>query len=219
MHGTDPGGEYDYLFKIIPVGDSGVGKSNIISRFTKNEFKLDQKSTIGIEFAARTVEVSDAPLHISLRDGFIRESVQRFFLQIDGKKVKAQIWDMAGQERYRAITKAYYRGAAGAILVYDITKEVSFKNIAQWLTEVRTFNDQNIVIAMVGNKSDLSHIRAVPTKKARAFAGNYAHIQPIHVLIRFFFLCFFISLSSLVQIAVQLSEFFVLALLLQREKA
>ena len=80
MHGTDPGGEYDYLFKIIPVGDSGVGKSNIISRFTKNEFKLDQKSTIGIEFAARTVEVSDAPLHISLRDGFIRESVQVSFL-------------------------------------------------------------------------------------------------------------------------------------------
>lgn len=93
-------------------------------------------------------------------------------LQIEGRKVKAQIWDMAGQERYRAITKAYYRGAAGAILVYDITKEISFANISQWLTEIRAYNDQNMPVALVGNKSDLSNLRTVPTKKAKAFAGT-----------------------------------------------
>ncbi|KAF2318963.1 hypothetical protein GH714_012008 [Hevea brasiliensis] len=89
--------EYDYLFKIVLIGDSGVGKSNILSRFTRNEFCLESKSTIGVEFATRT-------------------------LQVEGKTVKAQIWDTAGQERYRAITSAYYRGAVGALLVYDITK-------------------------------------------------------------------------------------------------
>ena len=89
---------YDYLFKVVLIGDSGVGKSNLLSRFTRNEFCLESKSTIGVEFATRSVAV-------------------------DGKTVKAQIWDTAGQERYRAITSAYYRGAVGALLVYDITKQ------------------------------------------------------------------------------------------------
>ena len=88
---------YDYLFKIVLIGDSSVGKSNLLSRFTRNEFHIDSKSTIGVEFATKTIEV-------------------------DGKRVKAQIWDTAGQERYRAITSAYYRGAVGALLVYDISK-------------------------------------------------------------------------------------------------
>jgi len=89
---------YDYLFKVVLIGDSGVGKSNLLSRFTRNEFSLESKSTIGVEFATRSI-------------------------QVDGKTVKAQIWDTAGQERYRAITSAYYRGAVGALLVYDITKQ------------------------------------------------------------------------------------------------
>ncbi|KAM1636433.1 hypothetical protein ACFX1X_014597 [Malus domestica] len=93
--------EYDYLFKIVLIGDSEVGKSNILSRFTRNEFCLDSKSTTGAEFATRA-------------------------LQVEGKTVKAQIWDTAGQERYRAITSAYYRGAVGALLVYDITKRPTF---------------------------------------------------------------------------------------------
>ncbi|XP_043703155.1 ras-related protein Rab2BV [Telopea speciosissima] len=137
--------EYDYLFKIVLIGDSGVGKSNILSRFTRNEFCLESKSTIGVEFATRTLEV-------------------------DGKTVKAQIWDTAGQERYRAITSAYYRGAVGALLVYDITKRQTFDNVQRWLRELRDHADSNIVIMMAGNKSDLSHLRAVQEEDARVLA-------------------------------------------------
>lgn len=137
--------EYDYLFKIVLIGDSGVGKSNILSRFTRNEFSLDSKSTIGVEFATKTI-------------------------QIEGKTVKAQIWDTAGQERYRAITSAYYRGAVGAFLIYDITKRQTFENIQRWLRELRDHADSNIVIMMAGNKSDLKHLRAVSTEDAESMA-------------------------------------------------
>ncbi|KAI3517392.1 hypothetical protein L1887_16606 [Cichorium endivia] len=137
--------EYDYLFKIVLIGDSGVGKSNILSRFTRNEFCLESKSTIGVEFATRT-------------------------LQVEGKTVKAQIWDTAGQERYRAITSAYYRGAVGAFLVYDITKAQSFENVTRWLRELRDHADSNIVIMLAGNKSDLSHLRAVKESDGQRLA-------------------------------------------------
>ncbi|KXS13402.1 Rab11-1c [Gonapodya prolifera JEL478] len=137
--------EYDYLFKIVLIGDSGVGKSNLLSRFTRNEFNLESKSTIGVEFATRSI-------------------------QVDGKTVKAQIWDTAGQERYRAITSAYYRGAVGALLVYDIAKHITYENVVRWLKELRDHADSNIVIMLVGNKSDLRHLRAVPTEEAKAFA-------------------------------------------------
>ncbi|RWR79431.1 ras-related protein Rab11C [Cinnamomum micranthum f. kanehirae] len=137
--------EYDYLFKIVLIGDSGVGKSNILSRFTRNEFCLESKSTIGVEFATRT-------------------------LQVEGKTVKAQIWDTAGQERYRAITSAYYRGAVGALLVYDITKRQTFDNIERWLRELRDHADSNIVIMLAGNKSDLKHLRAVQEEDAKVLA-------------------------------------------------
>ena len=90
--------------------------------------------------------------------------------QVDGKTVKAQIWDTAGQERYRAITSAYYRGAVGALLVYDITKRQTFDNIQRWLRELRDHADSNIVIMMAGNKSDLKHLRAVQEEDARVFA-------------------------------------------------
>ncbi|OCB91356.1 ras-domain-containing protein [Sanghuangporus baumii] len=136
---------YDYLFKVVLIGDSGVGKSNLLSRFTRNEFNLDSKSTIGVEFATRTI-------------------------QVDGKTVKAQIWDTAGQERYRAITSAYYRGAVGALLVYDIAKQSTFENVQRWLKELRDHADSNIVIMLVGNKSDLRHLRAVLTDQAQQFA-------------------------------------------------
>jgi Ras-related protein Rab-11A len=137
--------EYDYLFKMVLIGDSGVGKSNILSRFTRNEFSLESKSTIGVEFATRT-------------------------LQVDGKTVKAQIWDTAGQERYRAITSAYYRGAVGALLVYDITKRQTFDNVQRWLRELRDHADSNIVIMMAGNKSDLNHLRAVAKQDGQTLA-------------------------------------------------
>merc|ERR1712072_1577289 len=120
--------EYDYLFKVVLIGDSGVGKSNLLSRFTRNEFNLDSKSTIGVEFATRSI-------------------------QVDNKTIKAQIWDTAGQERYRAITSAYYRGAVGALLVYDISKHQTYENVTRWLKELRDHADTNIVIMLVGNKS------------------------------------------------------------------
>jgi len=137
--------EYDFLFKVVLIGDSGVGKSNLLSRFTRNEFCLESKSTIGVEFATRTI-------------------------QVDGKTIKAQIWDTAGQERYRAITSAYYRGAVGALLVYDITKNATFDNVKRWLRELRDHADSNIVIMLVGNKCDLNHLRAVPIDEAQDFA-------------------------------------------------
>lgn len=87
-------------------------------------------------------------------------------LQVDGKTIKAQIWDTAGQERYRAITSAYYRGAVGALVVYDITKSVTFENVERWLKELRDHADPNIVIMLVGNKSDLRHLRSVQTEEA-----------------------------------------------------
>uniref|UniRef100_A0A8C9FP46 Ras-related protein Rab-25 n=1 Tax=Pavo cristatus TaxID=9049 RepID=A0A8C9FP46_PAVCR len=143
MRGKDE--EYDFLFKVVLIGDSGVGKSNLLSRFTRNEFNLESKSTIGVEFATRSI-------------------------QVDNKTVKAQIWDTAGQERYRAITSAYYRGAVGALLVYDIAKYLTYENAERWLTELQDHADANIVIMLVGNKSDLRHLRAVPTDEARSFA-------------------------------------------------
>lgn len=146
--------EYDYLFKVVLIGDSGVGKSNLLSRFTRNEFNLESKSTIGVEFATRSI-------------------------QVDGKTIKAQIWDTAGQERYRAITSAYYRGAVGALLVYDIAKHLTYENVERWLKELRDHADNNIVIMLVGNKSDLRHLRAVPTDEAKAFAekNNLSFIE------------------------------------------
>ncbi|GAB9470257.1 Ras-like protein rab-11b [Globisporangium polare] len=146
--------EYDYLFKIVLIGDSGVGKSNLLSRFTRNEFNLESKSTIGVEFATKSIVA-------------------------EGKTIKAQIWDTAGQERYRAITSAYYRGAVGALLVYDITKHVTFENVERWLKELRDHADANTVIMLVGNKSDLRHLRAVSTEEAMAFAekNNLAFIE------------------------------------------
>lgn len=130
------------------IGDSGVGKSNLLSRFTRNEFNLDSKSTIGVEFATRSISVND-------------------------KTIKAQIWDTAGQERYRAITSAYYRGAVGALLAYDITKPQSYTNVTRWLKELRDHADSNIVIMLVGNKIDLRHLRAVTTADAQEFASKY----------------------------------------------
>ncbi|KAG6416665.1 hypothetical protein SASPL_124100 [Salvia splendens] len=155
--------DYDYLFKVVLIGDSGVGKSNLLSRFTRNEFSLESKSTIGVEFATRS-------------------------LTVDGKVIKAQIWDTAGQERtnhfivqslssgkmrlswYRAITSAYYRGAVGALLVYDVTRHSTFESVERWLRELRDHTDPNIVVMLIGNKCDLRHLVAVSTDDGTSFA-------------------------------------------------
>ncbi|KAL7102760.1 hypothetical protein ABFS83_08G132400 [Erythranthe nasuta] len=145
MAGYKAEDDYDYLFKLVLIGDSGVGKTNLLSRFTRNEFSLESKSTIGVEFATRS-------------------------LPVEGKVIKAQIWDTAGQERYRAITSAYYRGAVGALLVYDVTRHSTFESIERWLTELRNHTDPNIVVMLIGNKADLRHLVAVSTEDGTSFA-------------------------------------------------
>ncbi|KAI3764326.1 hypothetical protein L2E82_14333 [Cichorium intybus] len=137
----------DYVYKVVVIGDSAVGKTQMLSRFTRNEFFFDSKSTIGVEFQTRT-------------------------LNIQSKVIKAQIWDTAGQERYRAVTSAYYRGALGAMLVYDITKRQTFDHVARWVEELRVHADKTIVIALIGNKADLEEKREVPSEDAMEFAEN-----------------------------------------------
>jgi small GTP-binding protein len=130
----------------VLIGDSGVGKSNLLLRYTKNQFKVNSQSTIGVEFATRSIKVED-------------------------QYVRAQIWDTAGQERYRAITNAYYRNAVGALLVYDITKYSSFQNIERWFGELREHAEYNISVLLVGNKLDLAKSsRAVSTEEASTYA-------------------------------------------------
>uniref|UniRef100_A0A7N0UCS4 Uncharacterized protein n=1 Tax=Kalanchoe fedtschenkoi TaxID=63787 RepID=A0A7N0UCS4_KALFE len=135
----------DYLFKVVLIGDSGVGKSNLLSRFARNEFYPSSKSTIGVEFQTQKID-------------------------INGKEIKAQIWDTAGQERFKAITSAYYRGAVGALVVYDITRQQTFDNVGKWLNELHSHSDMNVVTILVGNKSDLKDAREVSTDDGKALA-------------------------------------------------
>merc|ERR1712196_737176 len=123
--------EYDYLFKLLLIGDSGVGKSCLLLRFADDTYTETYISTIGVDFKIRSIE-------------------------IDGKVIKLQIWDTAGQERFRTITSSYYRGAHGIIVVYDITDEDSFTAVARWITEIERFAGQDVNKMMVGNKADLT---------------------------------------------------------------
>jgi len=142
----------DYIFKVVVIGESGVGKSNLILRFAQNTFNPDSKTTIGVDFATKTINV-------------------------DGKVVKAAVWDTAGQEIYRAIVSAYYRGAVGALLVYDITRRETFEHVQEWLDELRAAADQNISIILVGNKCDLAEAdpskRKVTAEEAREWAETH----------------------------------------------
>ena len=122
--------EYDHLFKIVIIGDSGVGKSSLLLRFADDQFPESYISTIGVDFRFRTIA-------------------------IDSKVVKLQIWDTAGQERFRTITSAYYRGADGIIIVYDVTNPESFDHVEEWLSEINEFATQNTSKLLVGNKADL----------------------------------------------------------------
>ncbi|KAH0789228.1 ras-related protein RABA1f [Histomonas meleagridis] len=139
--GADP----DYLIKIVLIGDSGVGKTNLLSQFARNKFVQDFKTTIGVEYATKTIGV-------------------------EGKVVKVQIWDTAGQERYRAITSAYYKGAQGAMLLYDITSSITFESLDKWLKELRNQTGGDIPIMLVGNKCDLEDQRSVTTQEGINFA-------------------------------------------------
>ncbi|KAF6133969.1 hypothetical protein GIB67_040733 [Kingdonia uniflora] len=141
---SDSEGE-DYLFKVVIIGDSAVGKSNLLSRYARNEFNMNSKATIGVEFQTQSID-------------------------IDGREIKAQIWDTAGQERFRAVTSAYYRGAVGALIVYDITRRTTFNSVSRWLEELNTHSDTTVAKMLVGNKSDLNNIRDVSVEEGKTLA-------------------------------------------------
>lgn len=139
--------EYDYLFKLLLIGDSGVGKSCLLLRFADDTYTESYISTIGVDFKIRTIE-------------------------LDGKTIKLQIWDTAGQERFRTITSSYYRGAHGIIVVYDVTDQESFNNVKQWLHEIERYASENVNKLLVGNKCDLTAKKVVDYTTAKEFADS-----------------------------------------------
>ncbi|KAF8797877.1 GTP-binding protein ypt1 [Phlegmacium glaucopus] len=137
--------EYDFLFKLLLIGDSGVGKSCLLLRFADDTYTESYISTIGVDFKIRTIE-------------------------LEGKTVKLQIWDTAGQERFRTITSSYYRGAHGIIVVYDVTDNDTFTNVKQWLQEIDRYASEGVNKLLVGNKSDLTGKKVVEYSVAKEFA-------------------------------------------------
>lgn len=140
--------DFDYLFKIVLIGDAGVGKTAIVHRFKYNTFVERHASTIGVDFTLKT-------------------------MQVDDKKIKLQIWDTAGQERFRTITQSYYRSANGVVLVYDITKIDSFKNMSRWLEDVKKYAGKCLHQMLIGNKCDLAVKREVSKEEAASFTEHY----------------------------------------------
>jgi len=136
---------YEFIFKYIIIGDMGVGKSCLLHQFTDHKFVPDSPHTIGVEFGTRIIDVN-------------------------GKKIKLQVWDTAGQERFRAVIRSYYRGAAGALLVYDTTRRATYNHLTSWLTDARNLTHPNTVIMLVGNKKDLEDQRDVSFEEATKFA-------------------------------------------------
>ncbi|KAI9359784.1 ras family protein [Pilaira anomala] len=139
--------EYDYLFKLLLIGNSGVGKSCLLLRFADDTYTESYISTIGVDFKIRTIE-------------------------LDGKVCKLQIWDTAGQERFRTITSSYYRGAHGIIVVYDVTDNESFENVKEWLREIERYGSEGVNRLLVGNKSDLTDKRQVTLSAAKKWADS-----------------------------------------------
>lgn len=151
---TDADETFDYLFKVVLIGDADVGKTCVVQRFKSGTYVEKHASTIGVDFTMKT-------------------------LQIDGKLVKLQIWDTAGQERFRTITQSYYRSANGVIMAYDITKRGSFESLTRWLDDVRRYAGSNIVQILIGNKKDLENQREVNFVDAKQFAQQNSMIGVI----------------------------------------
>ena len=139
--------DYDHLFKVLMVGDSGVGKSSMLLRFVDDMFSETFISTIGVDFKIKNIQMHD-------------------------KILKLQIWDTAGQERFRTITSAYYRGAHGILIVFDLTDMKSFKDVSDWKKEINRYAINNVVLLLVGNKSDVSTRRVVEYSAAKALADE-----------------------------------------------
>uniref|UniRef100_UPI00358F2705 ras-related protein Rab-10 n=1 Tax=Myxine glutinosa TaxID=7769 RepID=UPI00358F2705 len=139
---------YDLLFKLLLIGDSGVGKTCILFRFSDDAFNTTFISTIGIDFKIKTIELG-------------------------GKKIKLQIWDTAGQERFHTITTSYYRGAMGIMLVYDITNSKSFENISKWLRNIDEHASEDVERMLLGNKCDMEEKRLVPKEKGEQIAKEH----------------------------------------------
>uniref|UniRef100_A0A4W5M2F7 Ras-related protein Rab-13 n=1 Tax=Hucho hucho TaxID=62062 RepID=A0A4W5M2F7_9TELE len=150
---------YDYLFKLLLIGDSGVGKTCVLFRFSEDAFNSTFISTIGIDFKIRTIE-------------------------LDGKKIKLQIWDTAGQERFRTITTAYYRGAMGIMLVYDITNEKSFENIKNWIRNIEEHASADVEKMVLGNKCDINDKRQVSKERGEKLFTN-KHFTGSTVLVNY----------------------------------
>lgn len=139
--------EYDYLFKLLIIGDSGVGKSSLMNRFSDNIFTESYINTIGVDFKIRTINM-------------------------DGKMIKLQIWDTAGQERFRTIVSSYYRGAHGIMIVFDITDKETFMNVRMWCEEIKKHAAPNVRTMLIGNKADFNTKRQVDFTEAKEFADN-----------------------------------------------
>ena len=138
--------EVDHIFKVLIIGNSSVGKSNILLRYTDNIFNDSFLPTIGVDFKIKNITVNN-------------------------QRIKLNIWDTAGQERFKTITSTYYKGSHGIVLVYDITDRESFNNINNWVSEVKKNAGSNVVMLLVGNKCDLESDRVVTTKEGQDFAN------------------------------------------------
>ena len=139
---------YDMIFKIVLIGDTSVGKTNILSKYLTDEFDPKSKATVGVEFGVKN-------------------------FKIENNIVKVQIWDTAGEERYRSITNAYYKGAKGSLLVYDITNKKSFENVEKWISDLKANADEDISMILLGNKTDLEDKRVVSTEEGKNKAEFY----------------------------------------------
>ena len=136
------------MFKILLLGDSGVGKSCIIIRYIENNFSSNLMNSIGVDFKLKNIE-------------------------IDSKKIKLQIWDTAGQERFKTITTSYYKGAHAILIVFDITDRDSFDHVRNWMADIDKFAKEGVLRILVGNKCDLAHSRQVSMEEAKEIANKY----------------------------------------------